>query len=229
VIDALAGGSVGKAGRAAADIAARANCTIWDVIASAGRRLVKRRHPWKEDPSFLLPSARLPTCEPHPWLEGLAVPPGKREHVKALVHIQHFLDRSPSAIGFLHPLLAQPLLELCLRIPSWLWVGGGRDRAVARDAFAGLVPSSVLQRRMKGSLQSLLYRSFAQLLPQMRELLLEGELARSAIIDTVAVGAALTGEKWMADAVQLRISEMAALELWLRSWRSDSASSSSRF
>jgi asparagine synthase (glutamine-hydrolysing) len=168
-----------------------------------------------------MPQMLLPTCEPHPWLQGLAVPPGKREHVEALVHIQHFLDRAPSPVPILHPLLAQPLLELCLGIPSWLWVRGGRDRAIARDAFAGLVPSSVLQRRNKGSLQSLLYRAFAQLRFEMRELLLEGELASSGIIDTAAIDQALLGQEWMTDQVQLRISEMVALELWARSWRSE--------
>jgi asparagine synthase (glutamine-hydrolysing) len=226
MIDALANGSLRMAGRAASDIATRANCTFWEVIAASGRRLLRPRHLWKEDRTFLAAEVLLQTCEPHPWLQGLRVPPGKREHVEALVHIQHFLDRSPSTIGLLHPLLAQPLLELCLGIPSWLWVVGGRDRAVARDAFAGLVPSSVLKRRTKGSLQSLLYRSFALLRPEIRELLLAGELARLRIIDTPAIEQALRGDDWMTDEVQLRISEMAALELWLRSWQSAPANSS---
>lgn len=219
VLDALASGSLRKAGRAAADIAVRANCTLWDVLMAAGRKMWRPRTLWKEDRSFLKPAALLKKCEPHPWLRHLRVPPGKREHVEALVHIQHFLDRSPSAIPFLRPLLAQPLLELCLRIPSWLWVRGGRDRAIARDAFAGLVPSSVLQRRLKGSLQSMLYRSFEQLRPDMCEMLLGGELARLGIIDTASIDRALTGNEWMSDQVQLRISEMAAMELWIRSWK----------
>jgi asparagine synthase (glutamine-hydrolysing) len=225
-IDALRSGSLKRTRAAMADIATRANCTVWDVLRAACRRASRRRTAWKEDRSFLLADALLLTCEPHPWLQGLGVPPGKREHVEALVHIQHFLDRAPSSIGILHPLLAQPLLELCLRIPSWLWVRGGRDRAVARDAFAGLVPKAVLERRMKGSLQSLLYRSFAQLRPEMRDMLLAGELARFGIIDTAAIDQALIGDEWMTDQVQLRISEMVALELWLRSWRSEPASSS---
>ena len=229
VIDALANGSPGKAARAAFDIAARANCTIWDVLSAALRRAARRRIIWKEDRSFLRVDAMLPACEPHPWLNGLSVPPGKREHIEALVHIQHFLDRSPSSVPSLRPLLAQPLLELCLLIPSWLWVHGGRDRAIAREAFEGLVPCSVLQRRIKGSLQSLLYRSFERLRPDMRQLLFDGELAHSNIIDTIAVDRALSKEEWKTDSTQLRISEMVALELWLRSWNSQPASSSTSF
>jgi asparagine synthase (glutamine-hydrolysing) len=224
LLDAIFSGNIGQAGRAANDIAMRANCTIWDVLLSAGRRLSRRGTQWKEDRSFLDARALLRTCDPHPWLQGLAVPPGKREHVEALVHIQHFLDRTQSSIPLLHPLLAQPLLELCLQVPSWLWVRGGRDRAIARDAFDGLVPASILRRRMKGSLQSLLYRSFSELRAEMRGLLLEGELASLGVVDTAAITDALGSEQWMADEVQLRISEMTALELWLRSWRADGAS-----
>lgn len=224
VLDALASGSLGKAATAVTDIAARAECTLWDVLTAAGRRLVKRRRLWKEDRSFLVPTATLTACEPHPWLCNLHCPPGKREHVEALVHIQHFLDRTSSSKELLHPLLAQPLLELCLRIPSWLWVSGGRDRAIARDAFEPLLPSSVVRRRSKGSLQGMLYRSFAALRVEMRELLLGGELACRGIIDLEAIKRALEGDEWMNDMVQLRISEMVALELWLRSWRSGSSS-----
>jgi asparagine synthase (glutamine-hydrolysing) len=225
-IDALAAGSLRSARTAIADIASRADCTMWDVLVAAVRKLSRRRTSWKEDRSFLEAGVLLRRCEQHPWLQNLVVPPGKREHVEALVHVHHFLDRAASSISLLHPLLAQPLLELCLRIPSWLWVRGGRDRAVARDAFAGLVPSSVLKRRMKGSLQSLLYRSFKELRLEMQELLLDGELAKDGIIDTEAVHLVLTGEDWMTDSVQLRISEMVALELWLRSWRSAASSPS---
>jgi hypothetical protein len=53
----------------------------------------------------------------------------------------------------------------------------------------------------------------------MRGLLVEGELAKLQIVDAAAIEDALNGEVWMRDQVQLRISEMAALELWIRSWR----------
>lgn len=186
---------------------------------SAARRLTRTRPAWKEDRSFLAPAALLLEPELHPWLCGLSAPPGKREHVEAIVHIQHFLDRCASPIERIHPLLAQPLLEICLQIPSWLWLEGGRDRAVAREAFKGLVPASVLERRMKGSLQGMLYRGFSAFRDPMRKLLAEGELAQLQIVDAAAIEDALNGDAWMEDAVQLRISEMAALELWVRSWR----------
>lgn len=219
VIDALRKSGPLSAGRAVADIAERADCTAWEVLAAAARRLLKPRPEWQEDRSLLNRRALLRAPELHPWLRDLPAPPGKREHVEALVHIQHFLDRG-LCCDVLHPLLAQPLLELCLRVPSWLWQRGGRDRAVAREAFAGLVPDSVLRRRVKGSLQGLLYRSFDKLRDEMRDRLVSGELASRGIVDPDAIQRALTGDAWTSDMVQLRISEMVALELWLESWRS---------
>lgn len=222
VLDALGAGGFREAAGAIADIAARANCTLWDVVLAAARRSVKGRPRWKEDRFFLRPGSVV-RRELHPWLENLKAPPGKREHVEALVHIQHFLDRGVTSAALLHPLMAQPLLELCLRIPSWLWMRGGRDRAVARDAFIGIVPSSVLRRRAKGSLQSMFHRSFSRLREEMLELLMSGQLRAAGIIDSVSIESALRGSEWMRDDVQLRISEIVSLELWLQSWRQDAA------
>lgn len=222
VLDALRQGGFRAGMRAISDTAVLANCTIWEVVRATARQTFRRRPPWPEDRSLLDPDILLESPEPHPWLEDLPVLPGKREHVEALVHIQHFLDRSSLKTPLLHPLFAQPLLELCLRIPSWLWVKGGRDRAMARNALAGILPTSVLDRRRKGSLQSILYRSFAQLRGEMPDVLVEGELARANILDRTSLHASLTGDAWMSLEIQLRVSELVALELWLQSWRSHS-------
>lgn len=207
---------------AASDIATRADCTWWKLASATTRRALRRRVRWKEDRSLLRRGALLARAEPHPWLQALPrALPGKREHVEALVHIQHFLDRGATgSVRTLHPLLAQPLLELCLRIPSWLWMRGGRDRAIARDAFHHLLPASVLARRSKGSLEGLLHRAFARLAPQMRDLLQSGELRRNRILDEAELDRACAGASELRDDLQLRISELVALELWLQSWRS---------
>src|SRR5205085_2629923 len=103
---------------------------------------------------------------------------GKREHVRAIVHVHHFLDarRGVSDLAFLHPLLAQPLLELCLRIPSWMWARGGRNRAVARAAFRDLLPAEIVNRRAKGRLESLFMKSFMANRNALGDLLLGGRL-----------------------------------------------------
>ena len=219
VLDALIWAGPREAVRTIDAIALRANASWWEVVLAAKKR-IRRRTVWKENRIFLNGRALLSKPDPHPWLTGLAqVPPGKREHVEALVHIQHFLDRRGSEIPVHHPLLAQPLLELCLRIPSWLWMRDGRDRAVARDAFVDLVPAPILNRRTKGSLVGLCYRSFGLLQRQMVDLLLTGELNANGIIDSQTLEAATRSGTAVPDDVQLRISEMVALELWLQSWK----------
>lgn len=220
VLDALTLAGPRQAWRTARDIAVRANTSWLEVLNAASKRLIKR-HGWQQNRMFLTTQALLGKADPHPWLEGLAtIPPGKRQHVEALVHIQHFLDRRCSAVSLAHPLLAQPLLELCLRIPSWVWMHGGRDRAVARLAFADILPPSVRNRRTKGSLQGLFYRSFDKVRAQMLDLLMTGELRARCIIDADAICLELSGDNPVSDDTQLRISEMAALELWLQSWKS---------
>ena len=228
VLDALVRAGPAQAWHTTGDIASRAGASWLNVLSAASKRLVKSSA-WKENRMFLRREALLDKADPHPWLERLgATPPGKRQHVEALVHIQHFLDRRGGAISLAHPLLAQPLLELCLQIPSWFWMRGGRDRAVARDAFADLLPPSVLKRRTKGSLQGLFYRSFTRLRKQILELLMTGELKAARIIDTETILAVVDGANPVSDDAQLRISEMIALELWLQSWKSPPDLSSTR-
>jgi asparagine synthase (glutamine-hydrolysing) len=218
VVDALRWAGPRAAANAISDIALRAGCTWWDVVRAAARRARRRSAEWPEDRSFLSSAVVGSRPEPHPWLDGLRrVPPGKREHVEALVHIQHFLDRSATGMPRLHPLVAQPLLEHCLRVPSWLWVQGGRDRAVARNAFARRLPESVLSRHSKGSLQGLFQRAFARLRPQILEILMTGTLRKQGIIDAADVETCLRRGEWHRDDVQMRISELVALDLWLQS------------
>jgi asparagine synthase (glutamine-hydrolysing) len=97
---------------------------------------------------------------------------------------------------------------------------GGRDRAIARDAFRNLLPGPVFARRSKGSLEGLLHRAFTQLTPQMRDMLLSGELRRNHILDDAAIDAAFEDAEQLRDDRQLRITELVALELWLQCWRS---------
>jgi hypothetical protein len=72
------------------------------------------------------------------------------------------------------PLLSQPVVETALRIPSWLWIENGRDRAVARTAYSGFLPASVLDRRTKGGLDSYAIAMLARNRSALQPFLLEG-------------------------------------------------------
>ena len=105
-----------------------------------------------------------------------------------------------------------------MRIPSWEWVRGGIDRAVAREAFRKLVPASIIERRTKGSLEGVFHRAFERLHPELEDLLLSGRLVGLGIADAAAIEKAFALGNWSNSEVQMRISEIAALELWLDSW-----------
>lgn len=213
--DGLLSGRPGAIG----DVARRSGSSWWKAMSYALSSLAGRyrTRKWPEDRSFLARGVLLPASDGHPWLRRVGrLPPGKQEHVGSLLHIQSFLDRHASGSRLLHPLLAQPILELCLRTPSWLTVAGGTDRAVARQAFAGLLPPLVAARRSKGSLEGLLYRRFVQLQPRLRELLLDGELARRGLLDRPAIEATSGSDSWHATNSHVRLSEIATLELWFQ-------------
>lgn len=202
------------------DVAAMGGCTIWTAARFALRkRLAQRRRPvWKEDRRFLSDEAIAERMDQHPWLE--APPdalPGKLEHVASLVRAHHFMEPAyPSGERLIHPLINQPLMELCVRIPTWLWVHGGRNRAVARRAFEHLLPAEAILRRTKGRLESMCARAFEENRRELEGLLLEGELAERALIRVDAVEAYLRGSGPAPDEDYFRLFDLASLELWLR-------------
>ncbi len=205
------------------DVAAQCGCTVWTAARFAGRRLARRpRRSWKRNPDFLLPASVPERPDPHPWLDfGKPMLPGKREHVEALVRIQHFLDPAnrEADLPFIHPLMAQPIMELCLTIPSWMWVRGGHNRAVARAAFEDLLPPAVIDRTTKGRLESMCGSWYLQSRNRLREVLLDGSLRRDRLIDGQALETYLAREEMPEDPLYFRIFELAAVELWLESWR----------
>jgi asparagine synthase (glutamine-hydrolysing) len=202
------------------DVAELHGCTFWTAARLAFRK--RRRgygEPWRRDWGFLTEGAALDQPDPHPWLappEGTLQ--GSLDHVRMILGIQHFLfDPWPGAPAVLHPLLSQPLMETCLGTPTWLWVRGGRDRAVARAAFAGMLPEQILQRRGKGRLEAMFLRGYRAIRPQLEPFLLDGALAAQGIIDREAVRRFLALEQ-PAEGGHIRMLEIVAAEQWLRSF-----------
>ena len=220
-VDAFRRSGSAAAIRAVREVAQVHGSTFWSAARSALRR-ARRGAPsrWPRDTTFLTADAAAATAEPHPWVAPHpSLGSGQADHIRMIAGIHHFLsDPAPLTPAFLHPLLAQPLLELCLRIPSWLWVAGGRDRAVAREAFRGLVPDAILDRRSKGTLESMFMKGYMSERSHLERFLAEGELAKCGIIDGPAVSTYLRRDGEPRDIGYVRILEIAAAEQWLRSF-----------
>jgi len=184
-----------------------------------------RRYRVRPNALFLHPdfvAARGPRDWHHPWLDAPCdALPGKAAHVATILRVQPNLEPSlGTAYPVLNPLVSQPIVEACLRIPSWAWREGGRDRALVRRAFADALPAAVLDRRVKGTPG----RFAAQLLDHfraaIRDRLLGGRLAANRIIDAAALGEVLAGERPVPDLERVRILELVNVEAWIGHWLS---------
>jgi asparagine synthase (glutamine-hydrolysing) len=122
----------------------------------------------------------------HPWMsDAEQLPKGKRTQIRLLGEVTNRhrpiprLELAPQH----HPLMSQPLMEICLQIPTYLLVREGRERGLARQAFADRVPPQIIQRRDKGSIVSHATEMIRQSEEYLRELLLGGVLAGTGIVD----------------------------------------------
>ena len=225
---ALSGGSIRELTETAISLARLTGVSIPTVLASAVQAFgtaffVGTHYRWLKSGDFLnahIASQATPR-NPHPWL---AVPhdclPGKAAHIASLIRAQYHLDRFPREAGVanISTLLSTPVVEACLSIPSWLWCTKGRDRAVARDAADGQVPSSLLSRSFKGSPVDLHTRFFYANRIEIEELLVEGQLAKHGLLDKHAVAAYVRRSGPPKDMGYLRLLELADAEIWCRSW-----------
>ena len=146
--------------------------------------------------------------------------PGQEAHARMIGAGQSYVEtldpRSPSPI--IAPLLSQPLVETCLRMPSWLWFGEGLNRYVARQAFASELPERVIFRHSKGTPDSFTAEIFETWRLQIRELLAEGELARQGVIDRAAVLEVLDDPRPPRDSRFRRVLQFAEAEAWAAGW-----------
>lgn len=144
---------------------------------------------------------------------------GKRDHLTLIMKAQHHVHGLGSCdLPRFSPLMSQPLVEICLAIPTWIWCEGGINRALARAAFAAELPREILTRTSKSGPDSFIRRSFDQHRLAIRDLLMDGLLAQHGIIDRSAVNDALTTDAVSGGSIVYRLLDLAEAESWARSW-----------
>lgn len=208
------------------DICRQTGCSVLDAAASAWRiARGPRSYRCRPDPLFLHPDVLRDLAEmsfDHPWLHAPAdVLPGKAAHIASILRVQQSFEPSRSRhLAVLNPLMSQRIVETCLSVPTWEWRAGGRDRSLARRAFAGDLPETILRRRVKGGPSHFAAQILDRYRAAIRERLLEGRLARQGIIDRGALERAIAGERPCTSEERVRILEFVAAEAWLDSWAS---------
>ena len=196
--------------------------SVWSVLWEASHGTA--RAPDGGWSALLGPRVRAgPAVPRHPWLEDLGdLPPAKQLQIRAVVGTGHHhwgRARRSRAADIIQPLLSQPVLEACLATPTWAHVEAGRDRALARAAFADVLPAAVLDRRSKGALGSHYARRAAASLDFLRPHLLDGVLCDAGVLDRAAVDAALRPEALIWTAAGARLTRAALIESWVRYWQ----------
>ncbi len=116
------------------------------------------------------------------------------------------------------PLLSQPVMELALRIPTWFQLRKRRDRALARAAFAEDLPREILHRQDKGGAESIASSILSDNLPFLREMLTDGCVAHSGIIDRQRLTAVLAEEPAAQGVSSVPLFDLLGAELWARAW-----------
>lgn len=218
IVDALRFAGPAAAWRAAGDLARLARDNRWKALLYAARRALRTPAPWPTEQSLL--SDRYAAAMPaHPWAESAdSIAPGQRTYGLALLLMQSFINAYDRALvmPMVAPLLSQPLVEFGLGVQSWQWSEGGRDRALARAAFADLLPPEVIARRSKGRILSVFLPAFARDRHALRPFILDGWLAGAGVLDLDAVSAML--EPGAGDPLSImRVLEIADIECWARS------------
>ena len=215
----------------ALDAALLENCSLWHVIRAAFkyRRRKSTWHPRVQAPherKLVVPDIRARAHEyddvTHPLLTAPPdTPPGKWWHAFSLARPPTCFDplaasNHPERV---QPLLSQPLIEVCLRIPTYVLSSKGWDRAVARQAFSEDVPKEILRRRSKQSMQENIADILARNIDTARELLLDGHLVGERLLDRASLETALSDNTVQDSSTAQEIFDHISTEVWLRSWK----------
>ena len=212
----------------ASDVCTLTGATVPQVVGHAVKRQFAGVHyRWAAETDLLSKDtwAISPEKVLHPWLVAPKdALPGKYVHVGMLARIQGTIDGFSRWVApQINPLLSQPIVEACLRIPTWQWIEAGRNRAMARLAFKGRLPSMIIDRRSKGGPESFACQVVDSNRETLKALLLDGLLAQNGVIDTKAVATCLSDPAPISIERQKRLALLAEAEAWARVWHDPKA------
>jgi asparagine synthase (glutamine-hydrolysing) len=163
--------------------------------------------------------AELRRWPPHDWFQPpLSALPGRAAHVALLTPAQNMVEAVNAGAPYeaISPLASQPVIEAALRVPSWLWIAPGHDRACVRAAFRERLPSPILDRRSKGTPSTFVAQIFESHRDTIREMLFGGWLAQNGLVDAAALAQALAGEAPVRDLGFAALMTLLDVEAWAR-------------
>lgn len=226
VVDAFAQRGPGAAWRSLLDVCGTTGASIWSASTLALKRALPggRTPKPRWDRSMLTDDVihHSAASERHPWLEECRdLLPGKQRHIDLIGATHNFLEaRLVLDADIICPLLSQPVLETALGIGAPHWIKDGRNRAVAREAFRDRLPTAIVERSTKGGPTGFAARVYKSRLQQVREILMDGQLASRGITDRQAVEKATSGTDGDLPENYVRLLALVDAEAWARGWQS---------
>ena len=206
------------------------NRTLGGILAYTLRRPYKRESvatdlaPWlsPEVLKSLSPRHALPD---HPLFEKKNPPvlPGKFTHLETIMTGLSTLKgslRDPSNPIF-YPLFSQPIIELCLKMPTYASFEGGYNRVPFRKALSRVTPpdqQTNLWRQDKGETTGLMQRGLHDNKDFILDLCLKGTLVKKGLVDSDLL------LKGLMDMIQGKpddlwpLNNLISLELFFRLW-----------
>jgi asparagine synthase (glutamine-hydrolysing) len=213
------------------DAVRRSRLSYWEVLGKSVHLGALRGRWQPEDEynrqaTFVNPDVvpkNLGTYVWHPWSQDASdLPPGKRWQICLLACLVHRHRPVPELqhVSQHHPLFSQPLFELCLRIPLYVLLQGGVNRALERAAFRDCVPEPILRRENKGAVATILMSKIRESLPYLRDLVLGGVLVQERILVASDLEPYLIGNRPVSNRVLWPLLSSIAAEVWARKWAS---------
>jgi asparagine synthase (glutamine-hydrolysing) len=217
----------------ASQVALLTEKSSWTVLTTALRRLVS-------DQETGIPTARILEASQlvsselkqdfrghdavsHPWFQGQRrVPWDKIRRIGTLMmapenYTVTAATHSPVAES-VSPLYSQPSIEVLLRIPIHTHFHGGRDRGLARMAFATDVPEPILRRLWKDRAPGFHDQLLERERPFLKETLLEGVLARHGLLNRPLLEEVLSSRPTKNTVFPGEIFRHLDSEFWARHW-----------
>jgi asparagine synthase (glutamine-hydrolysing) len=158
----------------------------------------------------------------NPWKQTLdGIPPGKILHAFSATRPCLFRDPlgTEPELDIINPLVSQPILEACLRIPTYIHAADGRDRAAARDAFEPDLPREIILRTWKGAADGHFQALLRHNLAFVRELLIDGALVKQGILDRRKIEECLSDRPTRRASHPTEVFGYVCTEAWLRHWQ----------
>lgn len=195
-------------------------CTVWKAVRLTLKKLAgPSRPPCRPDHTLIPAEARVDLPDPHPWFDAPDhALPGDRDRIFDLAGTQLLKEGVFRAMEYRLrlPLLSQPVVEACLKVPSWMWIKEGCNRSIARTAFAGVLPADIINRRSKGDFTQYCGAVYQRNKSEIRDFLLGGELRARGLIDHEALEAFFARAPVPRDESFMRTFTLCTVESWVR-------------